>query len=290
MLARRVSMAGLTPSNTSGALIRAVSYLSLRVGHPARSGAEDAAGALRRRHELARHGHRHGDDRVEADAVHGHAAVAEHAQPIVGQGRTQEVAAHLLPTRPVVGPQPTRWRAGRSPGCAPGVAPGHRPRGRADPRVGAPVPRPASIRLYHVMLDTVQGARSPRSPNLSTQPRGNRAQPRARARAFRRALATWGSASTKARPGARLPQPRLPSLAPRCWEKCWKHSRRPALARSWGASDKGVLSANPWATRASAPTQWDSGPRDARLPSQAASHRCGRSWDFEADHVRVGMW
>src|SRR5215470_80616 len=44
MLARRVSMAGLAPSNTSGALIRAVSYLSLRVGHPARSGAEDAAG------------------------------------------------------------------------------------------------------------------------------------------------------------------------------------------------------------------------------------------------------
>src|SRR5262252_7201767 len=92
MLARRVSMAGLAPSNTSGALIRAVSYLSLRVGYPARSGAEDAAGALRRRHELARQGHLHGDDRVEASAAHGHAAVAEHAKPIVGQERAEQVA------------------------------------------------------------------------------------------------------------------------------------------------------------------------------------------------------
>src|SRR5262249_9198181 len=137
MLARRVSMAGLAPSNTSGALIRAASYLSLRVGHPARAGAEDAAGALRRRHELARHDQLHGADRVEAEAGHGHAAVAQRAQPIVGQGRTQEVAAHLLPTRPVVGPQPTRWRAGRSPGCAPGVAPGHRARRSAGRRTRA---------------------------------------------------------------------------------------------------------------------------------------------------------
>src|SRR5262245_5396476 len=103
MLARRVSMAGLAPSNTSGALIRAVSYLSLRVGHPARSGTEDAAGALRRRHELARRGHLHGDDRVEASAVHGHAAVAEHAKPIVGQERAEQVAAQVLASPPVEG-------------------------------------------------------------------------------------------------------------------------------------------------------------------------------------------
>src|SRR5262245_13670498 len=75
MLARTASMAGLAPSNASGALMRPVSYPGLRVVHPPGSGSEDDAGARRRSHELARHGHLHGDDRVEAGAVHGNNVV-----------------------------------------------------------------------------------------------------------------------------------------------------------------------------------------------------------------------
>jgi len=74
-----------------------------------------------------------------------------------------------------------------------------------------------TIQLYDVMLDAVRRERSSRLPNPSTQPRGNRAQPRA-ARERLDAPGNVGDASTTAQPGARLPPPLIPWLAPGCWE------------------------------------------------------------------------
>ena len=58
------------------------------------------------------------------------------------------------------------------------VVPVRRIRQKAHPRILA---SSRTIQLYDVMLDAVRCDRSSRLPNPSTQPCGNRAQPRVRA-------------------------------------------------------------------------------------------------------------